>query len=256
MNEIITSTPETVPSVEIQDLSNYLNDISTKVPKLNLSILPRAINDCATIFMEYKKMKIDDKQFNNKCKVINDYLQGQIKNQNMSIKFSHEERMHELDIYKSIIIAEIDAQKNDVISKIENDTLIKLEEIRSNEKKALKEIKSNEKTQIIKIKADYEIKRRAQDNDLYKFQENLKEESRRFNKQYKMAKHEQIYRYKFIKELQDTCRYINKKIVKGKASNRDINYSIQLWELLLMAFRDGFNFIQSVYMIFSGGNAH
>ena len=40
------------------------------LPDLHLSVLPSVISDCATVFMEYKKMKIDEDQFNKKCKII------------------------------------------------------------------------------------------------------------------------------------------------------------------------------------------
>lgn len=244
MNEVVVNTPETVPSAEIQNLSDYLNDISTRVPKLHLSILPNIVSDCATVFMEYKKMKIDNKQFNKKCKLINDYIQGQSRNQKMSIEFNHEQKMHEIDTYKTTKLAELDVKKEVSISKIENDTLVALEKIRS-----------NEKIQIMELRADYELKRREQEKDLRKFQENLKEESRRFNKQYQMTRYEQADRHRLIKDLQKTCSYINKKIVNGRANTRDIEYCKHLMDLQIMAFKEGFNFIQSVCTIFSEENA-
>lgn len=111
MNELITSTPETIPCVQIQDLSNYLNDISKKLPDLHLSVLPSVISDCATVFMEYKKMKIDEDQFNKKCKIINDYFQNQSQNQRTGMRFSHKEEMARIKAEKSAKLAQTEATK-------------------------------------------------------------------------------------------------------------------------------------------------
>lgn len=240
MDEIITVTPETIPSVEIENLSNYLNNVSERAPKLHLSILPSIFSNCASVFMEYKKMKIDNTQFNKKCRIINDYLQGQNRNQKKSLQLSHKEKMREIDAYKRTRLTELAVERDISLTEIERKTSI-----------ALEEIKSNERIEIMRLKADYDIKRREQDNDLYRFQKNLKEESRRFNKQHKIAVHEQTDRHKFIEELQKTCGYLNQKIVRGKASNKEIEYSKHLMELQLMSFREGFNFTQSLCMIFS-----
>lgn len=243
MDEIITVTPETIPSAEIENLSNYLNNVSERTPKLHLSILPSIVSNCASVFMEYKKMKIDNTQFNKKCRIINDYLQGQNRNQKMSLQLSHKEKLREIDAYKRTRLTELAVERDISLTEIERKTSI-----------ALEEIKSNERIEIMRLKADYDIRRREQDNDLYRFQKNLKEESRRFNKQHNMAVHEQTDRHKFIEELQKTCGYLNQKIVRGKASIEEIEYSKHLMELQLMSFREGFNFTQSLCMIFSKEN--
>lgn len=93
MNE----TPETIPSTQLKNLSDYLNDITSNVPELHLSVLPKAIGDCASVFLEYKKMKIDSNQFNKKCKIINNYLQNQAKNQKKEIQSNHKTKMAQID---------------------------------------------------------------------------------------------------------------------------------------------------------------
>lgn len=251
MNEVATNTPETIPSLEVQNLSNYLNEISTKVPNLHLSILPNIVRDCASVFMEYKKMKIDKAQFNKKCRILDDYLRGQTRNQKMSIEFSHLEKIDEINANREIKMEQIDAYKTTKLAELEKQREVSILEIEHKTRRTLEEIESIERIRMAEIRADYERKRREQDNDLYKFQEALKEESRRFDKKYKAAKYEQADRHNYIKELQNTCRYINNKIVKGKATTEEMEYCKCLMELQIKAFKEGFSFTQSLCMVYS-----
>lgn len=252
MNEIVANTPETIPSSEVQNLSNYLNEISTKVPNLHLSILPNIVSDCAFIFMEFKRMKIDNAQFNKKCKILDDYLRGQTRNQKMSIELSHLQKMEEINATREIKLEQIDAYKTTKLAELDAEREVSILEIEHNTRRTLEEIRSNERIRMAEIRADYEKKRRDQEDDLYKFQEALKEESRRFDKKYKAAKHEQADRHNYIKELQNTCRYINNKIVKGQATTEEMEYCKYLMELQIKAFKDGFSFTQSLCMVCSG----
>ncbi len=212
-----------------------------KEPKLHLSILPNLISDCASVFMEYKKMKIDNDQFNKKCRIIDNSLQSQMKNQRESIELNYRQKMQEINANKTTKLFELEAEKEVSLSKIEYRT-----------RKALEEISSNERMQIAKLKIDYEIKRKAQEDELYKFRENLKEDSRRFDKKYEMVRSEQTERHKFIGELQTVCRHINKKIVKGRASTRDMEYCKHIMNLQIALFNDGMSITQSLRMIYSG----
>lgn len=252
MNEVITNRPENIPLVEVQNLSNYLNDISAKEPKLHLSILPNIVSDCASVFMEFKKMKIDNAQFNQKCRILDDYLRGQIKNQKISIESDHIQKMQEINTKRIIELEKIDTYRTTKLAELEKEREVSISEIEHNTQRTLAEIKSNEKIRMEEIRVDYEKKRREQDNDLYKFQTELKEESRKFDKKYKAAKQEQAYRHNYIKELQDTCSYINKKIIKGKATTAEMDYCKYLMELQIKAFKDSFSFTQALCMVCSG----
>ncbi len=238
MNDIIASTPETIPSVEVQGLSNYLNEISAKASDLHLSIIPNVVKDCASVFMDYKKMKIDNEQFNKKCRIIDDCLRGQIRNQEMSINFNYLQEMQKIDAMKEIKLMEIEVQQETKISEIENRT-----------KTTLEQINSIERVKMEEIKAEYEIRRRAQDIELYKFQANLKEESRKFDKIFEGASIEQADRHNHISELQKICSYIHKRLKKGKASTKEMEYYIRLMEMQTMLLRDGFGFTQILFTI-------
>lgn len=252
MNEVITNTPETIPSVEVQNLSNYLNNISTKEPKLHLSILPSIVSDCASVFMEFKKMKIDNAQFNKKCRILDDYLRGQTRNQKMSIEFNHIQKLEEINANRTVELEKIDAYRTAKLAKLEKEREVSISEIEHNTQRTLAEIESNERIRMQEIRADYEKKRMEQDNDLYKFKKELKEESRKFDKKYEAAKREQAYRHNYIKELQDMCSYINKKVIKGKATTTEMEYCKYLMELQIKAFKDGFSFTQALCMVCSG----
>lgn len=252
MNEIITSTPETIPSVEVQNLSNFLNEVSTKEPKLHLSILPNIVSDCASVFLEFKKLKIDNAQFNKKCKILDDYLRGQTKNQKMGIEFSHIQKMEEINANRTVELEKIDAYRTTKLAELEVEREVSISKIEHNTRRTLEEIWSNERIQLEELRADYETKRREQDNDLFKFKEKLREESRKFDKKYEAARREQADRHDYIKDLQVTCRYLNKKIVKGRATAEEREYCRCLMELQIRAFKEGFSFTQSLCMICSG----
>lgn len=196
-----TPTPETVPSVEIQNLSSYLSNVSKEAPKLKLSIFPSVVRDCTTIFIEYKKMKIEDKQFTKKCMIINRYLENQSSNQELGKKLNHEQIMYEIETYRTTEINKSNVKRDIAIAQIENNT-----------RTALEEIRSKERIQITELKANYDLKKREQENEFYKFKKALKEEARRFDKQYNIALNEQSSRHAFIEELRNICKYINKKL--------------------------------------------
>lgn len=252
MNEVVVNTPETIPSVEVQNLSNFLNEISTQEPKLHLSILPNIVRDCASVFMEFKKMKINNAQFNKKCRILDDYLRGQNKNQKLSMEFNHRQIMKEINANREIELEKIAAYKTTKLAELEIKREISISQIEHNTRRTLKEIESNERIRMAEIRADYEKKRRDQDDDMFKFQKRLKEESRRFNKKYVAAKREQADRHNYIKELQNICGYINNKIVKGSATAEEREYCKCLMELQIKAFKDGFSFTQSLCMVCLG----
>ncbi len=252
MNEIIASAPETIPSAEVQNLSDYLNKISTKQPELHLSVLPGIVRDCASVFWEFKKMKIDHSQFNKKCKIIDDYLSIQAENQRMDMKFRNAQKMQEIEANRTIELEKINTYKITKLAELEVQREISITDIEHNTQRTLEQIWSNERVRLAEIKADYEKKKRDQEIDLYKFKENLKKDSREFDMKFEAAKREQADRHDIIKELQKMCHFLNKKIVKGRATAEERDYCRYLMDLQIKAFESGFSFTQSLCKICMG----
>lgn len=153
-------------------------------------------------------------------------------------------KLAEIEAVKTTKSAEIETQKNIALTEIENNTQL-----------ALADIKRKEDFRIMELRADYAIKIKSLDISLRKFQERLWEESGRFKEQCKMARSEQEFRHKYIEDLQNLCRHLNKKIIKGKASAKEMDYDRCLLQLQIQAFAQGIDFVQSVITSISLRNA-
>lgn len=243
MDEITTAFPENLPSTELLDFSNYLNTVSTKIPELNLSVLPSAIADFANIIMAFRQQKIDKDQFNKKCKIINDCFQMQSDNKKLELKANYSKEMKKLEVYKTTKLAELNIQKETALSKIEEYKNIRY-----------KEIESEERKKIIELKTNFELKRQAQENDLKKFQENLKEESLKFNAVYGQIQEKNKNKELLLKDIQILCSCISNKYKKEKATEEDMKYYINLIKFQIDFFKEESDFIHSICKVFFGGN--
>lgn len=179
---------------ELITFSDFLENINTEVPEISISLLPNVVKETMNYFQERKKIKIQNQQFEKKCKLVSDIAEKQY-------------------LYS--------------VCKIKKDAEIALNQINSNTEIEIMKIKSRTLEKISALQMEYKYKHKKLDMHYQMVEQQIKQEMKTFDKMITAIKYKVSQRDKAIKELEVLCCYLQNKITKNNASQQDKDMFIQ-----------------------------
>ncbi|MDO5433844.1 hypothetical protein [Eubacterium sp.] len=235
-NEVEPISYEIVQVDEMQKFYNFLNEAKNGNPKLSISIIPNVVKDIASVALDFKKVKIENKQFEKKCQLLDKVL---------DLKGYEVQKNYEARIY------EIEAKKEIELSKIENDTKKILKQINSELEIALCKIQTEEKIKIHELNSQYEYLKNEQNIALKKYYASLNEQKRKFDKKFALFTLSMKEKQALRDDLREYSNYIKKKMFNGRASQEDQKFILKLMEIQVKTYEDNFNLANAIVEVFS-----
>lgn len=231
-NQLISAAQVTEEIAEnASRFTEFLASDTVEPVRKTITLIPNVVKDILDIALEHKRLKISDSQFRRKAELAQQYLMLQDKNSQRQYQIE----LKKINANADIAIAEIKHKRETTLTQIETDKYTKI-----------RRIQSEERIQIAKIKSDYDKEHRHLDNQLIMFREALKESSRRFQSQIKIAQQVQS-------ELSQLMNVIMDKIAKGIATEYECRLISELSSLKIQALQNTFDISEGFLNMFSGG---
>lgn len=192
----------------IEGANNFSAFLACDIPDLvrsKISIIPNFVKDILDVALEYKKVKIQDKQFKRKAEIAEQFIK--LQDNNSKRHFSSE------------------------LARINSNEKTAIKEIEQRKECTLAQIKANENIEITKLTMQYKMKMKKLNEQADRFSKILKEDQRRFD--LKTQERQEI-----IKELTHIISLITLKISSDQASDKDINMLCSVSDLLIQFQKD------------------
>lgn len=199
MTDINNNIQEPVMNTDqLFHLANFLETNPTNAPFPEITVIPDVLRNIARFANERKKMKYAHQEFEKKIQFLSDGL---------------------------------DKQYHIAMKTLEYETEIKLTQINGNIQQTLTSINRYYDTELAKIHANYQLESEKMHLYYKNLEEQRKDQEKRFNKMMKYATIDRKRASKAMKEVEDVCKVLQKRIYNRTATHQERKYYIELLKL-------------------------